>query len=109
MKIENRIVGQMELYMAFYEEDNPDDKLYAATKSDFHKPLTEATLLMILESYGNVVCKFGNFDKDKLVCEYISKEEYDKNTAADDEFDTVKLSFSDDSLNHSADCVDSED
>ena len=95
MKIENRIVGQMELYMAFYEEDNPDDKLYAATKSDFHKPLTEATLLMILESYGNVVCKFGNFDKDKLVCEYISKEEYERNTYKDEDFNTFSLKISD--------------
>lgn len=109
MKIDERIVGNMELYMAFHEEDNFDDKLYVAVKTDFHKPLTESSLLMLLESYGNFVCKFGNFDKDKLVCEYISKEEYDKNTADDDEFDTVKLSFSDDSLNHSADCVDSED
>lgn len=95
MKIKESIVGQIELYMMFYEEDKPDDKLYAATKCDFHKSLTDITLLRILESYGTVVCRMGQFDPEKIVCEYISKEDYEKNTSNNDEFNTFHCAFSD--------------
>lgn len=93
MKIKEKIVGQVELYMALYEEGNPNDRVYCIQKSDFHTPLTKEVLHAILESFGKMG-ELNGFDAEKTVCEFISKEEYERATSDEDEYNTFHVKFS---------------
>jgi hypothetical protein len=88
-----KIQGYLQLFMAFWPKGHPDVKFYMAMNFDFTKPVTEDVLKTFLEASGKL-CEEQN-PGIEFEGEYITKSEYETDSADDSKFDRHVARFGD--------------
>lgn len=88
-----KIQGYLQLFMAFWPNGHPDVKFYMAMNFDFTKPVTEDVLKSFLEASGRL-CE-EQYPGIEFEGEYITKSEYEADSADDSKFDRHVARFGD--------------